>query len=197
VWFAGYSKFLTARRLAEAGLPVPPTRSATTMAEVTAAFDEWGMTVVKPSFGLRAIDVERVTDPKADQPQVETLLARYGTLVCTPYYPTEFGEFRITVAGETAPLNMLKLPPVGVWRCKTLEGASFERYEPPADLLDLAFRATRAMGMTLAGLDILPAGDGYVILEVNPVPGFLDIFGAAPLREALTGVYEWVEKHAG
>jgi ribosomal protein S6--L-glutamate ligase len=195
VWFAGYSKFLTARKLAEAGLPVPLTRSATTFAEVTAAFEEWGATVVKPSFGLSGIDVERVTDPAADAPMVEGLLARYGTLVCSQYHPTEFGEFRITVAGEAAPLNMLKLPPAGSWRCKTLEGASFERYDPPADLLDLAFRAARVMGMTLAGLDILPTDDGYVVLEVNPVPGFLDIFGEAQRREVLMGVYEWVEKN--
>jgi glutathione synthase/RimK-type ligase-like ATP-grasp enzyme len=51
---------------------------------------------------------------------------------------------------------MFKLPAVGSWRCKTLEDASFERFEARADLLELAFRATRAMDMTLAGLDILP-----------------------------------------
>ena len=102
IWFAGYSKFLTAQKLAAAGLPAPPTRSATSMADVAAAVAEWGPTVVKPSFGLRAMDVERVTDPAdpAAVQLVERLLGSYGALLCTPYYPTEFGEFRITVAGE-------------------------------------------------------------------------------------------------
>jgi hypothetical protein len=63
VWFAGYSKFLTAQKLAAAGLPAPPTRSATSMADVPRRSPSWGPTVVKPSFGLRAMDVERVTDP--------------------------------------------------------------------------------------------------------------------------------------
>ena len=148
VWFAGYSKFLTAQKLAAAGLPAPPTRSATSMADVAAAVAEWGPTVVKPSFGLRAMDVERVTDPAdpAAVALVERLLDSYGALLCTPYYPTEFGEFRITVAGEAHPIDMLKLPAYGSWRVKTLEGATFERLDTPPELADLALRATRAMG---------------------------------------------------
>jgi ribosomal protein S6--L-glutamate ligase len=199
VWFAGYSKFLTAQKIAAAGLPAPPTRSATSMADVAAAAGRWGTTVVKPSFGLRAMDVERVTDP-ADPAQiamVERLLGSYGALLCTPYYPTEHGEFRITVAGEAMPIDMLKLPGWGAWRVKTLEGASFERLQAPPELAELALAATRAMGMTLAGLDILPTADGYVVLEVNPVAGFLNIFGEGPRQEVYAGVYDWVEKHAG
>jgi glutathione synthase/RimK-type ligase-like ATP-grasp enzyme len=196
VWVRGYSKFQTVQWLARAGLPVPPTRSATTVEHVEAAYAEWGPTIVKPSFGYRGTDVERVTDPAADKELVAGLLARYDTLVCEPYYPTEYGEYRITVAGEVAPINMLKLPAAGSWRCKTLEGASFERYDAPDDLMELAFRATRVMGLTMAGLDILPTAEGgYVILEVNPVPGFLDIFGERPRREALAAVYDWVAKH--
>jgi len=196
VWFTGYSKFLSAARLAAAGLPVPMIRSATTIDEVATAVDEWGAIVVKPSFGLRGIDVERVTDLAAQGDTVREFLARYGTLVCQPFHPTQYGEYRITVAGDVAPLVLLKLPPVGSWRVKTMEGASFERFDPPADLLDLAFRATRVMGLTLAGLDILPTDDGYVILEVNPNPGSLDMLGERTRREVLVGVYDWVEKHA-
>ena len=41
VRFAGYSKFLTARKLAAAGLPAAPTRSATSMADVAVAVAEY------------------------------------------------------------------------------------------------------------------------------------------------------------
>jgi ribosomal protein S6--L-glutamate ligase len=199
VWFAGYSKFLTAQKLAAAGLPAAPTRSAASMADVAAAVAEWGPTVVKPSFGLRAMDVERVDDPAdpAAVALVERLLGSYGTLLCTPYFPTEHGEFRITIGGEAMPIDMLKLPAYGSWRVKTLEGASFERLATPPELADLAVRAARAMGLTLAGLDILPTAGGYVILEVNPVAGFLNIFGEGPRQQVFQGVYDWVEKHAG
>jgi ribosomal protein S6--L-glutamate ligase len=195
VWFRGYSKFLTAQRLTAAGLPAPPTRSARTVADVAAAAAEWGTTVVKPSFGLRAIDVERVTDADEQAELVEGMLGRYGTLVCTPFYPTQWGEYRVVVAGDSVPLTMLKLPAAGSWRVKTLEGASFEQVEPPADLVELALASARAMGITLAGLDVLPTGDGWVVLEVNPVAGFFDIFGKAPQREIYTATYSWITDH--
>lgn len=192
VWLTGYSKFLNAQRLTAAGIPTPPVRSATSLAEVRAAVDEFGQTIVKPSFGLRGTDVERTDDPDADAELLDTLLERYGTLACQPYYPTEFGEYRITVAGAIAPICMLKLPAYGNWRCKTLEGASFEPYETSEELLDLAIRATRAMNMTMAGLDILPTADGYTVLEVNPVGGFLNIFGEGLRQQTFDGVYDWI-----
>lgn len=194
VWLNGCSKFLMNQQLAQAGLPVPPIRSATSLEDIAAACAEWGDVIVKPSFGFSGKDVERITDLTADKDVAERLLTTYQTLVCQPYYPTQYGEYRITIAGDVSPLNMLKLPAAGSWRCKTLEGASFERLDAPRDLLDLSFAATRCMGMTLAGLDILPTPDGYVILEVNPVPGFLDMFGREQHRATLGGVYDWVEK---
>ncbi len=193
VWFRGYSKILTAQCLSAAGLPAPPTRSARSVEEVAAALAEWGTTVVKPSFGLRAIDVERVTDADEQASTITGMLNRYGTLVCTPFYPTQWGEYRVVVAGEAAPLTMLKLPAAGSWRVKTLEGASFERVEPPADLTELAIASARTMEMTLAGLDVLPTGDGWVVLEVNPVAGFFDIFGKDLQREIHAATYAWVE----
>jgi ribosomal protein S6--L-glutamate ligase len=83
-----------------------------------------------------------------------------------------------------------------MWRCNTHAGATFERVEAPDELRDLAFRAVRLMGLTLAGVDALPTDDGYVILEVNPVPGGLAAFGEQARRETLAGIYDWVEKQA-
>ncbi|MFR9676041.1 ATP-grasp domain-containing protein [Streptomyces sp. TR06-5] len=196
-WQTASSKFLTAQRLARAGLPTPPVRSISSLPEVEAACAEWGDVILKPSDGYGGADVERIADFGAEKDIAEELLARTSNLLCQPFYPTKGGEFRITVAGDTAPINILKLPPPGSWRCKTLEGASFERYDAPEELLDISLRATRALGLTLAGLDILPHEGGYLILEVNEVPGFLSILGPAQHRQVLDGVYDWVERETG
>ena len=193
-WVAGYSKLQCAQRLAACGLPALPTRSATSMADIELACQEWGTIIVKPSFQFSGTDVERITDPAADRDLLLDLLSRYSTLACVPYWPTEYGEYRLTVAGDTSCVTTFKLPPLGVWRCKTKEGATFERVDAPPELVDIAFRATRAMGLTLAGVDALPTDDGYVILEVNPVPGYLDMLGEEARQETLTAIYDWVEK---
>ncbi|BCJ27222.1 ATP-grasp domain-containing protein [Actinocatenispora sera] len=193
-WLCAESKFLMAQRLAAGGFPVPPFRSVSTVEDVAAALADWDDIILKPSYGLRGIDVERVTDLDADRSIVDSQLSRYGTVICQPFYPTQYGELRITVCGEVTPINMLKLPAAGSWRCKTLEGASWERFDAPDDLIDLAVRATRHQGLTWAGLDILPTADGYRILEVNTVPGFLTIFGDGPAAEGHAGVFDWIEK---
>ncbi len=193
-WVAGYSKLQCAQRLAACGLPALPTRSATSMADIELACQEWGTIIVKPSFQFSGTDVERITDPAADRDLLLDLLSRYSTLACVPYWPTEYGEYRLTVAGDTSCVTTFKLPPVGVWRCKTKEGATFERVDAPPELVDIAFRATRAMGLTLAGVDALPTDDGYAVLEVNPVPGYLDMLGEEARQETLTAMYDWVEK---
>ncbi|MEU4333836.1 hypothetical protein AB0F59_04330 [Micromonospora lupini] len=193
VWQAAYSKFRMMQVLADAGLPVPPTRACRTPADVEAASREWGTVVVKPSYGRAGIDVERITNVADDLPLIEKLLARYGVLVCQPYYPTQYGEYRLTVSGDTMPMNMVKYPAVGQWKTRTLLGASFERVDIPPELADISIRATRAMGITLSGLDILPTEDGYVILECNAIPGNLNILGKESQRLAFEAMYEWVE----
>lgn len=197
VWLRGLSKFLMAQHLAAGGFPVPPFRSVTTAEDVSEALAEWHDVIVKPSYGLQGIDVERVTDLAEQRATVDDLLARYGTLMCQPFYPTQYGEYRITVAGDVTPINMLKLPPAGTWRCKTTQGASFERFDAPDDLIDLSVRAARHMGITYAALDILPVADGYRILEVNPVPGYLNMFGEPARSEGYAGIFDLVEKRLG
>ncbi|MET8525632.1 hypothetical protein [Micromonospora sp. NPDC005172] len=193
VWQAAYSKFRMMQVLADAGLPVPPTRACRVPADIEAASREWGTVVVKPSYGRAGIDVERITNVADDLPLIEKLLARYGVLVCQPYYPTQYGEYRLTVSGDTMPMNMVKYPAVGQWKTRTLLGASFERVDIPPELADISIRATRAMGITLSGLDILPTEDGYVILECNAIPGNLNILGKESQRLAFEAMYEWVE----
>lgn len=194
-WVRGYSKLQCTQRLALGGIPVPPTRSATTLEDIGTAHQDWGTIIVKPSFQFSGTDVEQITDLEAQKDLALDLLQRYHTLACMPYWPTEYGEYRLTVGG-TSCVTTFKLPPVGAWRCKTLEGATFERIQAPVELEDIAFRAVRLMGLTLAGVDALPTDDGYLILEVNPVPGMLDMLGEEARQETLAGVYDWVEKQA-
>jgi ribosomal protein S6--L-glutamate ligase len=194
VWTNTSSKFLTTQRLAQAGLPVPATCSVSTLDEVRAAAEKWDDIIIKPSYGYRSKGLARVRDFDAQTAEIEPLLATYGTMLCMPFYPTQYGEYRVHVAGETVPIAIMKLPAAGDWRNRGEFGSSFERIDPPAELRELALRAARAMGLTLTSLDIMPTDDGYVILELNSIPGFLGYYGEQPHMATMNGVYDWVEK---
>jgi ribosomal protein S6--L-glutamate ligase len=189
------SKLLSTQRLAAGGVRVPPTRSVRSLTEVAAAAGEWGEIVLKPSHGYSGEDVERIADPVTGRDLAEDLLARHGTLLCMPFWPTRYGEYRVVVAGQTSCICTLKLPPTDTWRCNTHTGATYERVEGPPELVELACRAARLMNLTLAGIDALPTGDGYVILDVNSVPGGLHLHGREAQTETVTAIFGQVEKY--
>jgi glutathione synthase/RimK-type ligase-like ATP-grasp enzyme len=59
------------------------------------------------------------------------------------------------------------------WRTNLSRGAMAEPFEPDAALLDIAYRASAAVGAPLAGVDVLPGKDGRLYtIEVNAVPGW-------------------------
>jgi ribosomal protein S6--L-glutamate ligase len=194
VWVANQSKFRTIRRLAECGLPTPPTRGCTTFEDVAAAVGDWGKTVVKPSFGFGGADVELVADLDADGAVVRDLLARWGTLLAQPFLPTGGGEYRVTVADGRALLNLLKVAAPGQFKCNLAQGATLTAADPPKDVVDVAIAAAEAMGVTLGGVDVLPTPDGPVILEVNSVPGKLGIIGEDVRQQVFDAVYDAVER---
>ena len=47
-----------------------------------------------------------------------------------------------------------------------------EAVEPTDDMIKIALGASRALGLTIAGVDLLETKDGYVVCEVNANPGF-------------------------
>ncbi|MFF3222377.1 RimK family alpha-L-glutamate ligase [Nocardia suismassiliense] len=166
------SKLLGLQRLGAAGLPIAPTRVCRTLADVDAAFADWGAIVAKASFGFGGQNVERVRDPGDDRAAIAALLQKFGLLICQPYYPHPEGDLRITVVGDQAPLSASRVPPATGWKSNIKTGATARIVTPDPDLVEISVRATRAMGLSIAGLDFLPTADGYRIIEFNSCPGW-------------------------
>ena len=59
------------------------------------------------------------------------------------------------------------------WRTNVAQGGRAEAVTPTAEEMRLALRAAEVCGTVVAGVDLLPTpGGGYVVLEVNAVPGW-------------------------
>lgn len=176
VYLGNECKLITLRRLAEAGLPVVPTRTCRTGQEVADAVGQWGRIVLKPTFTWGGKDVERVLDPDRDAAVVERLLARYEVLAAQPYIEHPGGDIRVTVVGDEVPLTFRRVPAGGEhWKANVALGASAEVIQPPPELAEMALEAARLCRITIAGLDFLDTADGYRILEINNVPGWYPV----------------------
>lgn len=171
-WVAAESKFVQIQRLGAAGIPVMPTVCCASLDDVRDAVAVWREVVVKPSFGWEGNDVERILAGTELPESVAAALARHGTLLAQPYVPHPEGDMRLTVVDGEVVLPLRRVPQGGGWKANVAQGARVEPLTPSPELVELALRATRAMGTTIAGVDLMRRGDGHVVVELNNGPGW-------------------------
>jgi len=169
-------KYLSLSRLAAAGLPVPRTAVAQNPAAILAAWGSLsGNCVAKPLFGSQGRGLIRVMDRQAVDRLVATAQDRGAEATVTylqEFVPHDGWDVRVLVVGERT-FSIRRHAPAGEWRTNISLGGRGEAFEPPAAWVALAVEAARVVGAEIAGVDLLPASDGrLLVLEVNAVPGW-------------------------
>jgi RimK family alpha-L-glutamate ligase len=133
--------------------------------------------VVKPRFGSWGQDVMRCDS----EDEAGALLAglaerewfrRQGALIQELVPPT--GEdLRIVVAGGVAVGAEVRLAAPGDWRTNISLGGAHRRIATPAPAaIKLALAAVQAVGGDFMGVDLLPVGSGYTVIEINAAVDF-------------------------
>jgi ribosomal protein S6--L-glutamate ligase len=176
---AAVDKFLTSAKLEAAGLLTPRTICCQTPDEAMAAFAVLGGDIVlKPLFGSEGRGITRLND-EALALRAFKMLAQIGAvLYLQEFVPHEGHDLRLLVIGQRI-LTMRRRNPLD-WRTNISRGAVAEAFEPDDQLIEIARRATAAVGAVIAGVDLLPGRDGKLYtIEVNAVPGWKGLAKAA------------------
>jgi RimK family alpha-L-glutamate ligase len=180
-----HDKLLTARTLRRAGLPHPHTTLISPAQP--AAVPEFPL-VLKPRFGSWGREVELCTT--ADD--LEAALVRlqrkpwfreHGVLAQELVQPRGW-DLRVVVAGGRVVGAACRIARKGEWRTNAALGAQVEPVQPPPLACALALAATRAGRTDLAGVDLLPTGNGFVVLELNGAVDLRRVY--APLRDVFS-----------
>jgi glutathione synthase/RimK-type ligase-like ATP-grasp enzyme len=66
----------------------------------------------------------------------------------------------------------------GEWRTNAALGAQVEPVDPPLIARALALAAARAARLDLVGVDLLPTGNGFVVLELNGAVDFRPVYAS-------------------
>jgi ribosomal protein S6--L-glutamate ligase len=187
-------KYLSLRHLDAAGIPVPRTFLVTAPERLASAIQGVGgfPVVIKASRGRQGTGVHLVHGMS---------FARYildhpprpgqGVLV-QEYLPSaEDGDIRIIVVGGRPVAWMKRVPPRGEFRANVHLRGKGHPWSPLPDWVQMAAKATRTLGLEVAGVDLLERSHGPVVLEVNTNPGFREM-------ERVTGldVAEEIVRHA-
>ncbi len=175
-------KFYTDARLREAGLPTSETVVCegmdAAMTAVRAMLErrpsgERGDVVIKPIFGSMGHGIVRVSDPDVAFRVFQSLAQVNAVFYIQRAVDHGGRDIRVFVVGGQIVGAIERRAPDGDWRTNVSRGGSARPFDLPPAWASLALRATAALGADYAGVDLLPAKDGtVVIVEVNGIPGW-------------------------
>jgi RimK family alpha-L-glutamate ligase len=171
--FAVHDKLRTEAALSAHGLPHPVTRHVRTVHELLELQPPF---VVKPRFGSWGKDVVRCRDRSeleawAVELQRRPWFHRTGALV-QELIPPAGHDLRLLVACGRVVGGVERVAQPGEWRTNVSLGAVRRHVDPPAEARELAVAAAAALGVDVAGVDLLPAAGTYVVLELNGAADF-------------------------
>jgi RimK family alpha-L-glutamate ligase len=165
-------KYLSLDLLSTAGLPVPRTVVLQDSREIGPTLERLGGEgVLKPLFGSRGRGLERLSLAAGPAPPLAGP-DRGRVFYLQEFVPNAGFDVRILVVGDRL-FAIRRIARAGDWRTNVSLGGRPEPFDPPVAWSDMARRAAAALGAEVAGVDLLPATDGRVlVLEVNAVPGW-------------------------
>lgn len=172
-------KFAAATALAQADIPVPDALLALSTGRLNEDREFFGdEAVYKTAIGTHGGGTWKVDMADPVNPRVGHRLAFLQALVGTTEGPHH--DRRIYVVGETVVGAMNRYAPADDWRTNValggrVEDATEDLTEPQREM---AIRATEVIGLDYAGVDLVPDGDEWYVLEVNPTAGFKGLFEA-------------------
>jgi RimK family alpha-L-glutamate ligase len=159
--------------LARAGVPTAPTIVCERYDDAMQAFDRLGGdVVVKPLFGAMGNGIVRLEDRDLAHRAFRALeLERTVYYVQRTIAPAGRRDLRaLVVAGEIAG-TMERV--TDSWRANVARGARPRAAQLGDEERGIALAAVAALGADVAGVDLLVAPDGeVVVLEVNGIPGW-------------------------
>ena len=165
-------KYFTSTLLEDAGLPTPRTRVCERLDDALAAFDALGGDVViKPLFGSEGRGIVRVSDPDLAYRTCRALELTRSVFYLQEFVPHGGRDIRAFVVGGRLVAAMTRW--AAGWKTNVSQGARTAPIALSGELERLSVRAAGLLEADYAGVDLLHADDGRVlVIEVNGIPGW-------------------------
>ena len=136
--------------------------------------------VIKLNEGAQGAGVMLTEKPSASRSVVEALRGLYASFVVQEFIGEADGaDLRCFVVGECVVAAMQRQAPEGDFRSNLHRGGTAVPIVPTMQEIDLALRAARAIGLGVAGVDLIRSRRGPLVMEVNSTPGLEGIEAAS------------------
>jgi len=179
------SKMFEASRLTRAGLNYPKTFQILDFSSFESIKDQVEYPIiVKPAQGQKGQGIEKCEK----EVELVSLLKREDQkLLVQEFLPIE-GDLRVFVVGDEVLGAMMRFVPEDDFRSNASLGAKAEQVELTDEIKDIAIKATKAMDLEIAGVDLAEAHGKWFVFEANFTPQwqkFNEVTGINPAKNII------------
>lgn len=169
------------------GIGMPATSFVRDRADVIPAIERVGgaPVVIKLLEGTQGIGVILAPSIKVAEAIIETLQSTKQQVLIQRFVKESRGrDIRALVVGDRVVAAMRRVAQGDEFRSNVHRGGSVEPVELDLEAERIAVRAAQIMGLKVAGVDMLEADEGPLVMEVNSSPGLEGIEQATKLDVA-------------
>jgi len=191
-------KLRSLQLLARRGIGLPVTGFARQLGDIGDLIEMVGGAplVVKLLEGTQGIGVVLCETRKAAESVLEAFMGLNVSIMVQEYIKEAGGaDIRCFVIGDKVVAAMKRQAKAGEFRSNLHRGGSAELIRITPQERSVAVRAAKIMGLNVAGVDLLRANHGPVVLEVNSSPG-LEGIESATAKDVAGMIIGFLEKNA-
>ncbi|MEX2702537.1 MAG: RimK family alpha-L-glutamate ligase [Candidatus Baldrarchaeota archaeon] len=165
-------KYATLYTLKKAGIRVPRTVVTESLGAAIRAARKFDNIVIKPLIGARGLGVIRTDNFDLAYRVLKALYSLGFVLYVQEYIERPNRDIRAFVVGDEVVASMYRYSPPGEWKTNISVGGRAEAIKLEEELEELAIRASKAIGLDYAGVDIIESKEGPMVIEVNAAPSW-------------------------
>jgi ribosomal protein S6--L-glutamate ligase len=173
------NKFATMQKLRAAGLRIP---ESFLVASKIKAGDVIERTppplILKLLTGTQGIGVMKVEKVSDIGPIIDTLVELKQLILIQSYISNPGEDIRMFVVGQEVVGAMVRKAGPTEWRSNIHLGGKGVLYLQSKEEAEMAVKAAAAVGVEIAGVDMIMSKDGPYFIEVNASPGFKGLMKA-------------------
>ncbi|MAT85099.1 MAG: 30S ribosomal protein S6--L-glutamate ligase [Gammaproteobacteria bacterium] len=191
-------KLRSMQLLARRDIGMPVTGFAHSPDDIPDLLDMVGGTpvVVKLLEGTQGVGVVLAETRKAAESVIEAFLGINVDIMVQEFIAESKGtDVRCFVVGDKVVAAMQRTGKPGEFRSNLHRGGSAELTKITPTERRTAVRAAKAMGLNVAGVDLIRSNHGPLVLEVNSSPG-LEGIEAASGKDVAGSIIGFIEEHA-
>ncbi len=167
-----------------AGVPMPRTTITEDVEEALSAVAGYGRAVFKPLYTSKARGMFILEDGPDARAAIEEYRAEHPIMYIQKAIDRLDSDLGVTFLGGDYVTTYARCKTNGAWNTTTASGGKYEPFDPPREVIDLAYKAQALFNLDFTSVDVALTDDGPFVFEVSAFGGFRGLLDARGIDAA-------------